>query len=132
MKWFNTKINKIWRVNVFHEDSLQMINFKMKCLEITTYAITPMKQCVWKSSLLVRWSKNFIIGENSTKCWFSVTLVTNLPIVQHILMSKKWKRASISLFNSEFYVLVFRGQIFMKRVGRFRWFKGTKTWTYLL
>ena len=27
----------------FYEDSLQMINFKMKCLEITTCAKAPMK-----------------------------------------------------------------------------------------
>ena len=27
----------------FSEDSLQMINFHMKCLEITTYAKTPIK-----------------------------------------------------------------------------------------
>ena len=44
-----------------------MINFKMKCLEITTYAKTPMK-----SPLLVRWNETLIIGENPTKCWFSV------------------------------------------------------------
>ena len=44
-----------------------MINFKMKCLEITTHAKTPMN-----SSLLVRWNETFIIGENPTKCWFSV------------------------------------------------------------
>ena len=30
------------RVIVFYKDSLQMINFTMKCLEITTYAKTPM------------------------------------------------------------------------------------------
>ena len=29
--------------NYFPEDSLQMINFKMKCLEITTYAKTPLE-----------------------------------------------------------------------------------------
>ena len=39
----------------------------MKCLEITTHAKTPMN-----SSLLVRWNETFIIGENPTKCWFSV------------------------------------------------------------
>ena len=34
-----------------------------------------MKQCVYKSSLLVCWNKTFIIGENPTKCWFSVNFV---------------------------------------------------------
>ena len=29
--------------SAFHEDSLQMIDFKMKCLEITTYAKIPVK-----------------------------------------------------------------------------------------
>ena len=33
------------RILVFHEDSLQMIDLQMKCLEITTYAKIPMKQC---------------------------------------------------------------------------------------
>ena len=34
---------EIQGVIVFYKDSLQMVNFKMKCLEITTYAKTPMK-----------------------------------------------------------------------------------------
>ena len=37
---------KFGEIIVSHEDSLQMIDFKIKCLEITTYAKTPMKQCV--------------------------------------------------------------------------------------
>ena len=49
-----------------------MINFKVKRFEIAKYAKTPMKQCVYKSSLLVRWNENFIIGEKLTKYWFSV------------------------------------------------------------
>ena len=49
-----------------------MINFKMKYLQITTYATTLMKQCVQKSSLLVRSNETFITGVNPTKCWFSV------------------------------------------------------------
>ena len=71
-KWFNTRIYEIQGVIVFYKDSLQMVNFKMKCLEITTYAKTPMKWSVWKSSLLVRWNETFIIGESPAKCWFSV------------------------------------------------------------
>ena len=40
---YNTGIYEIHGVIVFHKDSHQMVNFKMKCLEITTYAKTPMK-----------------------------------------------------------------------------------------
>ena len=36
-------VNEIWGIIVYHEDSLQMIDFKMKCFEITTSAKTPMK-----------------------------------------------------------------------------------------
>ena len=49
---------------VFYKDSLQIIIFQAKCLEITPYAETPMKWCVWKSSLLVRWNEAFIIGDD--------------------------------------------------------------------
>ena len=36
-------MNEIRGIIVFNEDSLQMIDFKMKCLEITTHAKTHMK-----------------------------------------------------------------------------------------
>ena len=38
--------------------------------------------------LLLRWNETFKMGENSIKCWFSLTLVTNLSILRQILMSK--------------------------------------------
>ena len=41
-KLFNTQFNENQGIIVFYVDSLQMINFKMKCLEITTYVKTPM------------------------------------------------------------------------------------------
>ena len=37
---FDTRINEIRGIIVFHEESLQMINFRMKCFEITTYVKT--------------------------------------------------------------------------------------------
>ena len=45
-KLFNTRINEIRDIIVLNEESVQMINFKMKYLKITTYAKNPMKQCV--------------------------------------------------------------------------------------
>ena len=36
-------MHEIQGVIVFYNYSFQMVNFKMKCLEITTYAKTPMK-----------------------------------------------------------------------------------------
>ena len=45
-KWFNIPIYEIQGVIVFYMNSLQMVNFKMKYLEITTYAKTHMKWCV--------------------------------------------------------------------------------------
>ena len=42
-KLLNTKINEILRTIVIPEHSLQMIDFKMKCLEFTTYAKIPTK-----------------------------------------------------------------------------------------
>ena len=39
-KWFNTRINEILGMIALPEDRLQMIDFKMICLEITTYAKT--------------------------------------------------------------------------------------------
>ena len=42
-EWFDTQINEIQRIVVFLEGSLQVIDFKIKCLEITTYPKTPMK-----------------------------------------------------------------------------------------
>ena len=67
------QINEILGITVFLEDSLQMTDFKMKCLEITTYAKTSMKLHVYKSPLLVRWNETFIIGEKFSKCCFSVS-----------------------------------------------------------
>ena len=75
----------------------------MKCLEITTYAKTPMKSCVLKFSLLVRWNETFIIGENRTKCWFSVntsdkfTVFTNA--VRHDFHAIRRSNFSIIYWN---------------------------------
>ena len=41
-KWLNAQINKVRRIIVVPEYSLQIIDFQMKCLEITTYAKTTM------------------------------------------------------------------------------------------
>ena len=38
-----TKATEIRGIIVFYENILQMINFKIKCPKITTYAKTPMK-----------------------------------------------------------------------------------------
>ena len=44
-KLFNTQIIEIRRIIVFTENSLHMVNFQMRCLEITAYAKTPMMKC---------------------------------------------------------------------------------------
>ena len=41
-----------------------MINFNMKCLEVTTYAKTPMRLCMQNSPLLVRWNETLEIPPN--------------------------------------------------------------------
>ena len=61
---------------------------------------------------MVRWNETFIIGENPTKCWFFVNT-----------SDKFW---CLKTKVSQVYVLMFRGHIFAKRVGRFRWFKKYK------
>ena len=43
----NMQIDEIPGIIVFHEDSLDIIDFQTKCLEITTYAKTPMKKYVY-------------------------------------------------------------------------------------
>ena len=43
LKLLLSLVSEIWGIIVYHEDSLQMIDFKMKCLEMTTSAKTPMK-----------------------------------------------------------------------------------------
>ena len=63
---------------------------------------------------------DFIIGEKITKCWFSVN-INDKSIVFYGKLKRKW--ANIFLFNDEVYVLIFRGRILAKRVGRFKWFK---------
>ena len=50
--------------NCFYEDNLHMINFNMKCLEVTTYAKTPMRLCMQNSPLLVRWNETLEIPPN--------------------------------------------------------------------
>ena len=41
------QIDEIRGIIVFHEDSLDINDFQTKCLEITTYAKTPMKKYVY-------------------------------------------------------------------------------------
>ena len=43
---------------------LLMINVQLKFLKITTYAKTPVKQCV---RMTYFWNEAFIIGENPTE-----------------------------------------------------------------
>ena len=115
-----------------------MIVFKWSISKWNVLKSQHMLKLLWrKSPLLVRWKKGFIIGENSTKCWFSINnsdkftnFTTNFEVYK-----RKW--ATIFLFNGEVYVLMFKGHIFAKRLGRLKWFKKyksiinipfTKTW----
>ena len=52
--------------------------------------------------------------------------MANLLFLQQILTSKNESESNIVLFNGYVHVLVFRGYIFTKQVGRFRWFKKYK------
>ena len=58
-KWFNTRIIEIRGIIVSHEDSFQMINFQITCLEITTYA---------KTIVIIRNGK--IVWEHGPFCWY--------------------------------------------------------------
>ena len=115
-----------------------MIVFKWSISKWNVLKSQHLLKLLWrKSPLLVRWKKGFIIGENSTKCWFSINnsdkftnFTTNFDVYK-----RKW--ATIFLFNGEVYVLMFKGHIFAKRLGRLKWFKKyksiinipfTKTW----
>ena len=75
---------------------------------------------------MVHWNETFIIGENPTKCWFSVNTSDKFTVFTTNCNIWKGKWANIFLFNGEVYVLMFRGHIFAKRVGRFRWFEKYK------
>ena len=86
---------------------------------------------------MVRRNESFITGKNSTKYWFSVNTSNKFTALTTNFDVEKRKWANISLFNGEDYVLMFRGNIFVKQVDRFRWFKkykniinipSTKTW----
>ena len=61
-KFFSTRINESRGIIVFHGDSLQMIDYKMKCLEITisTYIKTPITVVI----IMKKYIQKMILSKN--------------------------------------------------------------------